>query len=225
MQEALVRDVVDRQQLDGGDAERAEVRERRLGREAGVRAAQVLPHTGVRAREPLHVHLVDDGVGPRRRRRPVVLPVEVGIDDDALRDRRRVILTVRDEIGVRVAGRHVRQRVPALLPHRPLDRLRIRVDQQLVRVEAVARSRLVGAVDAIPVALPGTDAAHVAVPVERGALGQLDPRLAVGLVEQAELDALRVLGEEREVRAFAVPARTKGERLARPDVHRQRPTA
>ena len=42
VEEALVGDVVDRQQLDRGDAEVAEVRERRLGREAGVRAAQVV---------------------------------------------------------------------------------------------------------------------------------------------------------------------------------------
>jgi len=39
VEERLVRDVVDRQQLDGCDAELAEVRERRLRGEAGVRAA------------------------------------------------------------------------------------------------------------------------------------------------------------------------------------------
>ena len=43
-EERLVDDVVDRQQLDGGDAERPEVRERRVGGQAGVGAAQVLGH-------------------------------------------------------------------------------------------------------------------------------------------------------------------------------------
>ena len=42
MQEALVGELVDREQLDGGDAERAEILDRRLGREPGVGAAQLL---------------------------------------------------------------------------------------------------------------------------------------------------------------------------------------
>ena len=41
-EEVLVDDVVDRQQLDRGDAESMQVLDRRVGREAGVRAAQVL---------------------------------------------------------------------------------------------------------------------------------------------------------------------------------------
>ena len=49
VQEALVGDVVDRQQLDRGDAERLEVLERRLGGEPRVRAAQVLAHVRVAA--------------------------------------------------------------------------------------------------------------------------------------------------------------------------------
>ena len=53
------------QQLDRGDAELLEVLERRLGREAGVRAAQVLAHVRVQLREALHVHLVDDRLVPR----------------------------------------------------------------------------------------------------------------------------------------------------------------
>ena len=219
VQEPLVGDVVNRQQLDGGDAERTEVRQRLLGRETGIRAAQVVAHARMTAREPFHVHLVDDGVGPRGRRRPVVLPVEVLVDDDALGDRRRVVVTVRHEIGVRIRSRNVRQGVRTVMQHRPLDRLRIRVDQQLVRIEAVADGRVVRTVHAIPVALPRTDAAHIAMPVERGSLGQLDPRLAICVVEQAELDATRVLREEREVRAAPVRRRTEGERLARPDLH------
>ena len=51
----LVGDVVDRQQLDRGDAERGEVLERRLGGEPRVRAAQLLAHAGHQLREALHV--------------------------------------------------------------------------------------------------------------------------------------------------------------------------
>ena len=225
VQEALVRDVVDRQQLDRGDSEPAEVRQRLLGCEPGVLAAQVVAHARVQSREPLHVHLVDDGVGPRGRGRPVVLPVEVRVDHDALRNRVGVVLRVTDEVRVLGAARHVRKRVSAVPLHRPLDRLRVGVDQQLVRVEAVTRARIVRTVDAVPVALPGPDAGNVAMPVERRALGQLDTPLAIVVVEQAELDALRVLREERKVRSLSVPRRAEGKRPAGPDVHDQRPTA
>jgi hypothetical protein len=51
-------------------------------------------------------------------------------------------------------------------------------------------------VDAEPVALPGADTGEVAVPVVGGALGQRDARLPVCVVEEAELDPLRVLREQ-----------------------------
>ena len=56
------------------------------------------------------------------------------------------------------------------------------------------------------------------MPVERGALGQVDARLVAVVVEEAELDALRVLGEEREVRPVARPRsrRAGTARRARP---------
>src|SRR5439155_26464892 len=57
------------------------------------------------------------------------------------------------------------------------------------------------------------------VPVERGALRHLDALLLVAcVVEQAELDALRVLGEQREVHALAVPRGAERERHSRPDL-------
>ena len=44
-------------------------------------------------------------------------------------------------------------------------------------------------------------------------------RLVAVVVEEAELDPLGVLGEEREVRAVPVPRRAERERLAGPDLH------
>jgi len=221
VKEALVCDVVDRQQLDRRDAELAEVRERRLGGKPGVCAAQVVADLGVPLREPLHVHLVDHGVVPGRPRGPVVLPVEVVVDHDALRNGVGVVLVVELEIGVLGKARHVREDVGQLPLHRPLDRLRVGIDQELVRVEAVPGSRVVWPVDAVAVALARGDVREVAVPVVRGDLVQLDARLAVA-VEQAELYALGVLGEKREVRPLAVPGGAERERLSRPDLHPRR---
>ena len=73
-------------------------------------------------------------------------------------------------------------------------------------------------VDAVAVALARADERQVAVPVERRALVQLDALLGAVLVEQAQLDARGVLGEDREVRAAAVPVRAERERVAGPDL-------
>ena len=222
-EELLVGDVVHREQLDGGDAEVAEVRDRGLGGEARVRAAQVLAHAGHQLREALHVHLVDHRLVPRRRRRPVALPEERVVDDDALRDRGGVVLVVRD------AGRPsssalgpVRQRVAALLVDRALDRLRVRVDEELRRVEAVARGRVVGAVHAVAVALPGADAGQVAVPVERRPLGR---RGSASRRRLRRRGRARPGGRSRRTARSSSPRRpTRGRAgtAAGPDAHQRR---
>ena len=63
---------------------------------------------------------------------------------------------------------------------------------------------VVRAVHPVAVALAGLHLRQVGVPDERVDLEQLDARLAAVVVEQAELDALGDLAEEREVRAGAV---------------------
>src|SRR3712207_9284456 len=63
-EEVLVGDVVDGQELDGGDPEVLEVRDRGIGREPRVGPAQVVPHVGVLHREALDVRFVDDGLAP-----------------------------------------------------------------------------------------------------------------------------------------------------------------
>ena len=55
------------------------------------------------------------------------------------------------------------------------------------------------------------------MPVERRALAHGDALLVAVLVEEAELDRLGTLREDREVRAVAVPVRAERERPPRPD--------
>ena len=157
-QERLVDDVVDGQQLDRGDAEVAQVGERRLGGEAGVGAAQLLAHLGVQAREAAHVRLVDHRLVQRRVRAAVALPVEARVDDHRLRDGVDVVLVVALEVGVLLVGGDVGEHVGRVPAHRAVDRLRVRVEQQLGGVEAVAGLGLVGPVDAEAVALARPDA-------------------------------------------------------------------
>src|SRR5215212_5467483 len=75
---------------------------------------------------------------------------------------------------------------------------------------------VVRAADAVGVALAGSDTGQVAVPVERRALAERVAILAPGVVEEAELDAVGVLREEREVGPVPVPRRAERERPARP---------
>ena len=128
-------------------------------------------------REALDVQLVDHRLVPRACERPVALPVEARVDDDALRDRGALVLVVAGARRPRSPGGYgsTRARVPG---DRALDRLRVRVDQQLAGLKRWPASRARRARDAVAVALPGPDAREVAVPVERGALGQLDRGLA-----------------------------------------------
>ena len=95
--------------------------------------------------------------------------------------------------------------VPA---HGPADDLGVGIQDQLVRVEAMAEVRRVRAVHAVAVQLARMHVRQVAVPDHVGLLGQRNrQRLDFGVdrVEQAELDAGGVLGEQREVDADAVP--------------------
>ena len=80
-----------------------------------------------------------------------------------------------------------------------VDRLRVRIEQQLGRVAPVPLGEVVRAVHAIAVALAGLDAGDVAVPDVTVDLGQRHPGLGTGIVDQAQLHRRGDLGEEREV--------------------------
>src|SRR6201999_555115 len=84
----------------------------------------------------------------------------------------------------------------------------IGIEQQLMRIEAMALLGCVGAVDAIAVELSGRDVVEVAVPDVLGPLRHFDAlELAAALaVEQAQLNLLGIGREQREVSPASVPA-------------------
>ena len=88
--------------------------------------------------------------------------------------------------------------------------------QQLRGVAPQADLGVVRPVHPVAVALPRADPGQEAVPDVAVHLGHVQPLLFAALVEQAQLDALGHLGEQREVGANAVVAGPKGVRLARP---------
>src|SRR5262249_51654897 len=106
---------------------------------------------------------------------------------------------------------------------RAADGACVRVEQELRRIEAVSRPRLVRAVDAEAIELPGVDAGDVRGPGLGGALDDRDAMrfaTAVGGVEQAELDGRRVRAVDRDVHSGAIAGCAErigaaGARLAR----------
>ena len=184
---------MDREQLDGGHAERVEVLDDGGVRHAGVRAAQLFRDSGMAPGQPFDVRLVDDRLVPRPARIAVGAPVEKRIDDHRLRHEYGAVGLVGEECVVPL--------------HLAIDGFAVRIEQQFCRVAAMSRVRFPRPMHPIAVALPRPDVRQIAVPDEAGSLRQVDARLRRFVIEQTKLHARRHFGEEREVRPRAVVGR------------------
>ncbi len=213
-QMVVLHELVHRHQLHRSDAELAQVIDHGGMRQAGIGAADLGRDPRVVDGQTLDVGLVDDALVVRRVRVAVVLPVEERVDDNRLHHVRaavKVVAVVRRVELVAEQGL-----VPVDLT---LDRLGVGVEQQLRRVAPVPVRRVVGTVHPEAVALTRAEVAQVAMPDEGVDLGQLEPSLAPGRIEQAELHPVSHLGEQSEVRADAVVRRAQRVRRAGPDLH------
>ena len=183
---------------------------RRVG-QAQVGAALLVGDDRMLPGQPADVRLVDHGLVVGGARRPVQVPVEVRVHHHRARDVRRGVGVVPPVRVPELVGEH--RLAPADLA---LDRLGVRVDQQLVRVAALPLGRVVRAVHPVPVPLARADAGQVPVPDEPVHLVQVDPRLGAVVVEQAELDPVGYLGEQPEVGPGSVIRGTQRVAVARP---------
>ncbi len=97
--------------------------------------------------------------------------------------------------------------------------LRVRLDEQFVRVEPVPLRGIVGSVGAVAVKRSGSGFGQVAVPDFVGPLTDVDPLQFVlpRLVEDAQFDLFGVRRKQREIDALAVPGGSPGVGLPRPD--------
>jgi len=202
---------------DGRHAEGLEIVERGGRHDTSIGAAQLPGHVGMPLREALDVHLVDHALAPRDARRAIVAPRERGIDHDGLRHPGRAVALVAREIGVAMADRVAEERVAPR--HRPGDRVRVRIEEELGGIESVPGRRFERPVHPIPIAETGTRRRKVHVPHLVRALRHRHATLAVVFVVETELDAGGVLGEEREVDAGAVPRRAERIGVAGPRSH------
>ena len=149
--------------------------------------------------------LVDHRVGPRHVGRPVVGPVEAVVGDDGLQHARRAVAAIEGE----VAARRIHPIAVERIGRTQLagDAPGIGIEQQLVRVEAMAVLRLVRPVGAIAVDQAGARVGQVAVPDLVGAFRQRrSARSRAGPTDRrGRARSGGMGGEHREVGAEPVP--------------------
>ena len=90
-------------QLDGGNAERAQVRDDGFGCDTGISTAQLLGYLRMQHRHPADMRLVDDGLVGRGAGPLLSAPIEARIDDRAQGRKRRAVSIIDREVAVRVA--------------------------------------------------------------------------------------------------------------------------
>ena len=154
-------------------------------RDGGVGAADVLRNVWMRLGQTLDVGLVDDRVGVLVAGRAIDAPVEVRVDHHRLGHAGGGVVVVAAVGIAEVVAEH------RLIPFdRPIDRLRVGIEDELGRVASVPGGRVVRPVHPVAVALSRLDVGDEAVPDEPVDLGQRQPGLAAVGVEQAQLNRL-----------------------------------
>jgi hypothetical protein len=134
-------------------------------------------------------------------------PGEGGVDDAALEIERGAVAPVEGQV---IAGFDLvaeQSRVPLQLAHQLLG---VGIEEELVRIEAVASSGLVRTMHAISVnrAVARPEGSRPDFVSVLGQADAFDLPLAAG-VEQAELDLSRVGGEQGEIHPQSVPRGAK----------------
>ena len=136
-QPVVVHELVDRHQFDGGDVERLQMIDDRRVPEAGIGATQFLGDPRMSLGHALDVRLVDDRLVVRGARRMVGAPVEERVDHHAghgvaRRIHHRRCATGSQVLGIEVVGVQRLAEVEVTV-----ERLAVRVEQQLARVAAM----------------------------------------------------------------------------------------
>src|SRR5258708_23609413 len=153
---------VDRQQFDCSHAEALEMFDHRGGGKAAIRPAPQRRHVLAKLGDSVDGGFVD-ACGPPWNRGPAFFAPGKGfVDDHTLGHTTRIVAPVERQIAARAAGPVAEMRVAPYEPSGEL--LRIRIDEELVGIEAQPALGLIGGMNAIAVELPLGYIAHVTVP-------------------------------------------------------------
>ena len=186
-----------RQQLHRGDAKLLQVSNARLMGKPGIRSLQLVRNVWVPHREAAHVHFIDHRLCNWNLWRAIIFPVELVADHDAKWHKGGVIRIV--FFGI-VARHHVVGiNWPAMIGF-PGDCLRIGVQQNFRRVEAVAVRRIPRSVHAIPIPLARLNVPNESVPYKRGPLLQsYGFNLLMVFIKETKINGRRIFGIQSEV--------------------------
>ena len=206
----VIKEGMDRQQLDRRDADAADVIDNVLVRQSGVSALQLRRHGRVPHRVSADMGLVENRAFPWNARRLGIAPGESRIDHPALRHACGAVAPVERQVVARRADPVAEMGIgPA---HMADQRLGVGVEQKLVGIEAVTGSRLIRSMDAVAIHGSRPRIGQIAVPDLVGIFRQNHPlQLAPAVpIEQAQLDLGGVSGEESEVHSQAIPGSAQG---------------
>ena len=218
LQRRIVRELLDRHELNRGDAQLRQVFDNCRVRHAGVGAAQLLRDVRVTHRHALDVGLVDDRLGVVVARAVVALPVEEGVDDDGVHCRVGGIAALERQGIIHLIRKEV-QRIFQLA----LDRLCVGVKKELRRVTTQTVLGIPGAVDAVAVKLAGAHLWDIDVPYVGIDLRHGDAHFVEVVVQEAQRHRRCDRGVDREVRSGSVKGGTQGVGLARSRFHTDKP--
>ncbi len=125
------------------------------------------------------MHFIDDGLRHRAIEAAVSRPIEGIVHDHAARHERGVVALV--QVEVLIPSHPIPEHF--ILPMKPTpDRLGIRIEQELVRIEALARRRIPRSMHAVAVERAGLRFGEPPVEDVIGAFPELQPRdLALGV--------------------------------------------
>ena len=154
------------------------------------------------------MHFIDDGFTPWAPQWFVLSPGKRLLDDDRLGNQRGIVALVERQISVRMSDGVAEHRIgPAQVA---VQGLGVRVDQQLVRIEAVAGLRFIWPAHPKAVELSRSCLREEDVPHLIGTLFNSNGVrffLLVGMIKQTQFHSRRIFRKQREIHAFAIPGR------------------
>ena len=201
---------MDRQKLDCGDSKATQMVDEDRITEGRERPALVGSQVVAQHAEATNMRLVDYRFRPRYCRRAIIAPSEALIGDDSLHDTWRTVAPVEGKIRARRIDAVAVKRI-GVAPF-AMQTSGIRIEQELVRIEAMTGLRFVGAMGTEAIDQPGPGIGKVTVPDLVGAFRQVVAHdlAPPGRIEQAELQARGMSGEHRKIDTQTIPRRPQG---------------
>ena len=191
----------------------------RRGRQPGIKPPRRHRDIWIKRGQPPDMRLVNQGIRPTAPRGCILAPIRPVIDHHRLRHRESRVARIKRQIPPRRADPVAHQGIRPAQP--PVIGPRVRVHQQLVRIEPMPVFGRIGAMGAIAVKLPGPHPVDPHMPDVAVAFMKQHPGhfLAAVVREQAQFQKMGIGRKHREIDAADIDRRPQRPRLARRRMH------